>query len=103
MSSYDPFDLAETGDEAERKEREAKRRKADLQWLMDEAAGRRIVHRLLDQTGVFRSSYTGDNDTFFREGQRNVGLQWLAEVNATCPEQYALMLKEANERSDTND
>ena len=98
---YDPFQLEPSTEDAARAERVAKQRADDLNWLMGSPAGRRIAHRLLEQTGVFRSSYTGDNETFFREGQRNIGLMWLAELNAQCPEAYGLMVKEHNERTDS--
>lgn len=78
----------------------------DFQWLMSDKRGRRFVWRLLAKTGVFRSSFTGNSETFFREGARNVGLMLLAEINEHSPEQYTLMLKEqreyANRKSSRN-
>lgn len=66
----------------------------DLKWLMADARGRRFLWRLLDQTHVFRTSFTGDSRTFFNEGERNIGLKHLASVNEHCPEHYLSMLKE---------
>ena len=60
--------------------------------------------RLLERTGVFRTSFTGNSETFFREGQRNVGLMLMAQIHEVCPDQYALMLKEQNDvRKHTDD
>lgn len=48
-------------------------------WLkmLDTEAGRAIAFDLLERCHVFRSSYTGNADTNFREGERNVGLHLL--------------------------
>lgn len=66
----------------------------DLKWLMAHKQGRRFVTRLLDKAGIYRTSFTGNSETFFREGMRNVGLFVLSEVMEITPEQFAMMLKE---------
>lgn len=99
MSDFDP--LADEGHEqgdpanAERARFDALEEAEDLKWLMSEVRGRRIAWRLLTRAGVFRLSYTGEPiSTTFREGERNVGLRLLAEINTHCPELYALMAQE---------
>lgn len=96
--SHDPTDLrAQERSQAEkaRLERHARQEeREDVKWLMKSRQGRRIVWRLLEKAGVFRSSFTGDNETFFREGMRNVGLMLVAQVNDACPEQYTTMVQE---------
>jgi hypothetical protein len=67
---------------------------ADWKWLMRHEAGRRIVWDLLAEAGIFRTSFTGDNTTFFNEGKRQIGLSVLARVNQHCPERYLAMLNE---------
>ena len=67
----------------------------DIKWLMSSKQGRRIVWRLLDKAGVFRTSFTGNSETFFKEGMRNMGLFLVAEVMAHSPETFALMLQES--------
>lgn len=68
----------------------------DILWLMSEAPGRRIAHRLLADAGCFNMSYTqGDpHHTSFLEGARNVGNKWLSRILGETPDQYALMMKE---------
>lgn len=98
MSDFDPTDLR--GQEDAREQRKFRDRVAsdleaeDFKWLMSDKRGRRIVHRWLTKAGVWRSSFTGNSETFFREGQRNIGLMLLDQINAHCPEHYARMLKE---------
>lgn len=36
-------------------------------------AGALVLYHILDQTGYFRISFTGNSHTFFNEGQRSVG------------------------------
>jgi hypothetical protein len=79
---------------AAREELAKREEEADTKWLMGSEAGRRVVWELLEFAGVFRTSPTMDNWTFFNEGQRNVGLKLLGRIQAHCPDEYALMIKE---------
>lgn len=108
MSNFDPLDLR--GQERAKEQSDERNKlsfdqeRADLQWLMGSKRGRRIMWRLLERTGVWRSSFTGNSETFFREGQRNVGLWLMAQIHEVCPDHYALMLKEQQDvRKHTDD
>lgn len=98
--SYDPLDLQS---QEKTQERVALRNKieldneeADLKWLMGSKRGRRIVWRLLDQTGVFRLSFnTNAMQMAFAEGNRNFGNRMLSMIQTVCPELYMQMTKEA--------
>ena len=98
MSSFDPLDLRgqekAQADNSERNKLALLTEQEDFKWLMGNKRGRRIVWRLLERTGVYRSSFTGNSETFFREGMRNVGLTLLAQVHEITPDQFAVMLKE---------
>jgi hypothetical protein len=95
----DPTDLiGAAAAESEKDQRDEAARKAeieDFKWLVAHAQGRRFLWRLLDRTGVFRTSMTGNSMTFFNEGQRNVGLALLAEFNEHSLDAYSKMQKEA--------
>lgn len=67
----------------------------EVKSLMEHPAGRRFMWRLLDKSGLFRTSFTGNSTTFFNEGQRNIGLIYMSMINETCPELYHLMVIEA--------
>ena len=100
--SLDPTDVVglERQQDAKREEDRQYRQRlaADWTWLMSQKRGRRLVWRLLSQTGLFRSSFTGSNSqTFFNEGQRNVGLWITALLTEHCPEDYAKMTVEQRE------
>lgn len=107
MSSYDPTDIR--SQERAKAETETRNKLAkdteesDLKWLMKGKQGRRIVWRLLEQAGVFRSSFnTNSMQMAFAEGNRNYGNRLLALIHSTCPELYPVMLNEATEREETN-
>ncbi|THF64320.1 Bbp19 family protein [Pseudothauera rhizosphaerae] len=107
MTQFDPFDLRGQERKQRRDEERAQfrsqRDRDDFEWLMNDKRGRRIVWRLLERTGVFRSSFTGNSETFFREGERNVGLLLMAMIHESAPEQYATMLEEAKHGSGNDD
>lgn len=77
---------------------------ADLLWLMGSKRGRRIVWRLLEEAGVFRTSFnTNALLMAFAEGTRNYGLRVLGLIHSHCPELYAPMLKEQRDQEPQND
>lgn len=99
MPTRDPTDIAAQDQEQEAQAFDsriaAKKQVEDFKWLMKQAPGRRYAWRLLEKTGVFRTSFDDSSQrTAFNEGQRNIGLMVLSELNEHCPEQYLLMLKE---------
>jgi hypothetical protein len=68
----------------------------DMRWLMADERGRRLIWHWLGDAGIFRSSYNADALTMaFNEGQRNRGLAIQAQVMRHAPEQFILMLAEA--------
>ena len=83
--------------------RKAREEAEDFKWLLSSRRGRRIVWRQLERTGVFRSSFNNNSMAMaFAEGQRNYGLQVLAQVHAHRPEAYALMVSENNDDDNRN-
>lgn len=97
----DPTDVRRMEDAREERELQARLNKEqediDLIWLMSSRQGRRIVWRWLDKAGVFRLSFNTDALSMaFAEGNRNNGLQLLAQAMSLCPDQYTEMTKEAN-------
>ena len=99
---YDPLDTQAREknllEKSEKQALQASKEVDDVRWLMSEERGRRLMWGLLTTAGVFRTSYTGDNGTFFREGERNVGLRYLALIHAHCPDAYNAMVMEQNKK-----
>jgi hypothetical protein len=99
MSDYDPLDLR--GQEFSKSEKEVRDKialeneQADIKWLMGNKRGRRVVWRLLNQSGVFRLSFnTNAMQMAFAEGNRNFGNRTLSMIHLLCPELYPVMVKE---------
>ena len=94
----DPTDIRRQEAEAQRDERAAKVKRdkevADFKQVVSTKEGRRFIWRLLEEAGVYRSSFTGTSQTFFLEGQRNMGLLLIREIHEICPDVYTTMLKE---------
>lgn len=106
MSQFDPLDThAQEKLKAVREEQlnSTKRIEAeDFKWLMSDKRGRRIVWGLLEKTGIYQTSFTGNSETFFREGARNIGLVYFDLLNKNCPERYTLMVTEQREHDNRN-
>ena len=95
----DPTDTRRQEHEAEAAEAVARanreRELNDLRWLLGHPQGRRIVSRLLDKTGVHRSSFnTSGSVMAFNEGRRDTGLFLMAELIEASPSGYMNVLNE---------
>lgn len=81
----------------------ARRRElADVQFILSTVEGRRFYWRLMRRCGIHKSSFTGNNTTFFQEGERNIGLVMLADLEEANPDAYVLMLKESKLQEASN-
>lgn len=100
MATYnDPTDLKRQEREAEGEDLQARenRRKEldDLRWLLGHPQGRRIASRLLDEAGVFRSSFNHSGSVMaFAEGRRHIGLFLTGELFEASADGYLKLLKE---------
>ena len=71
---------------------------SDIRALMKLPAGRRVVWRLLEQAGVWRSVFSPEPLRMaFAEEQRNLGLWLLDWVMRECPDEYDLMMRETRD------
>lgn len=61
-----------------------KQQSEDFEWLMSDKRGRRIVRNLLEDAGVWRSTFS-ETPTIaaFKEGRRNLGLRLLTLIEQT--------------------
>lgn len=71
----------------------------DIQWLMADKRGRRIMWRLLAEAGIYRTSFNNSGSvTAFNEGKRQIGLVLIAEINDHAANQFLVMLKEHKDK-----
>lgn len=69
----------------------------DVMYILSSKQGRRFIWRYLTECGIFQTSFTGNSTTFFKEGERNVGLKLMTDINESSPDAYVLMMKESKE------
>lgn len=91
MNASDPQQIAEVESKARRKRDQDNE---DLLAVMSTHEGRRFVWKILESAGLYKLSYTGNSETFFNEGQRNVGLKLLSELQKVTPDEYLRMTQE---------
>ena len=101
----DPTDLNRQERDAEAEEAVARERRRkeleDLRWLLGHPQGRRIVTRLLDEAGVYRSSFNHSGSVMaFNEGKRHMGLFLTAELIEASPDGFMKVLKEHGRTKD---
>ncbi|MCY1396710.1 hypothetical protein D9M71_116920 [compost metagenome] len=83
-------------DQARKQEKLARQQEInDFRWLMSDPRGRRLMWRVMGKCRLFQPSFDPHGGiTNFNEGQRNVGLFLLSEINDVCPQRYAEMAAE---------
>lgn len=98
---YNPLDLLSSIERDEARKREEIRAirvfNDDIHWLMSGPRGRRLVDHFLTVCGVWKSSYTGDNEILVREGMRIAGLSLLHPIMQRCPDALITMFNERNQ------
>ena len=83
--------------EANKKEKFGRKEElSDVYFILSTVQGRRFFWRYLSACGIFRTSFTGNSETYFLEGKRSTGLMLLADINEADPDSYLKMIKENN-------
>ncbi len=72
----------------------------DIRFIMSTEQGRRFIYEMLSDTHQYQTSFTGNSHTFFREGERNIGVKLMKRIHENCLDEYVLMLKEARKRAE---
>lgn len=66
----------------------------DIAALLDHPEFRRYVKRYLSICNVFKTTFTGSSETFFREGQRAIGTTMFGEIMQVSPERFSEIMRE---------
>ena len=101
-----PFDAADPASVADRNRKlrlKDRERLSALGAIMEHKTTRAWLHDLLVRAHVFETSFSNNSHAMaFREGERNLGLQVLADALRADPDAYITMIKEgASERNDS--
>ena len=95
--------MTEQADRQEQQKREKLQEKNsndELRELLMNPLSRRALARLVAGTGVFRSSMTGNSETFALEGERRVGLRIINIVEHVAPGVFKEFLSLTKEFTD---
>jgi hypothetical protein len=75
--------------------RERQKEIDDVEKVLKTPEGRRFIWRMLSRTGIYRNSFSlNSNQTAFCEGERNIGLWLINEVNEADIAAFAKMQNE---------
>jgi hypothetical protein len=61
-------------------------------FVLSDARARRFVWWILEQCGVFRVSFSGNSSTFFAEGERNIGLKIISQLDGVSPTAFPKLM-----------
>lgn len=79
-------------------EERLKRRKEleqdDVKKILGTPEGLRFFWRLLEIAGIYRTTFTGNSNSFFNEGRRSVGLEIKADLMAVDLDNEGRMARE---------
>lgn len=97
-----PFDASDEAQVQKRRRTAGNRaaaQKVALRKFLEIPAGRQWVWDLLEVCHLYRTSFDPTNEqsdrlTFFREGERNIGLYVLGQIEQHAPESLRLMMNE---------
>lgn len=69
----------------------------DLRTVCATRHGRRVLRRLLEWSGTFRTSFASDPQVMaFHEGRKQLGYFLIAELMEAAPEAYFRLLKDTD-------
>jgi hypothetical protein len=93
--AHDPFEPAPLATS------DAQRDTEDLQWLIADIRGRRIILRLLEQTSPFSTSYRNDATLMaLAEGRKQLGYFLLQQLTAADTERTVRLLADFSKGTD---
>ena len=76
----------------------------DLEAVLRLPQGRRVMLRILERCGVYRSAFAAEADvTALRLGEQNIGLWLIAQMEQIGPTEYPRLLLEAAQDRDNNE
>lgn len=76
----------------------------DIKTILDTPHGVRFFKRLFDIGCMFQTTFTGNSNSFFKEGHRNFALMFFNDVCEACPNKISELLvkKIAEKKAEEN-
>jgi len=73
----------------------------DIKTLLNTGAGRRFFTRFFEDGRIFTTTFTGNSQTFFLEGHRNLALKYFNDICEASPERLTeLMIRKENKEDE---
>lgn len=79
---------------AKREARYQREQLKDITVLLQQPEFRRYVKRYLALCSVFKTTFTGSSETFFKEGQRSIGTTMFGEIMQADPARFSEIMRE---------
>lgn len=93
---YDAGDAEKVGKKASEAKRLEDSRIDGLRQIMQSKNGRCWMWKLLGDCQIFSVVFNGNSRDYFNLGMRNIGMIVMADIQREFPDEYLLMVKEAN-------
>lgn len=71
-----------------------RQRKDDIKFMLEYPQTRRVLFGLIEATGTFSTSFTGNSGSYFNDGRKSVGLELFHEIMAQAPDKFTEMWTE---------
>lgn len=71
-----------------------------LLFILQTEQGRLYLSELMDFCGLYKVSFTGNSETYYKEGMRNVGLKIMADIGKVDPNSYINIMIETKNRKE---
>ena len=65
----------------------------DIRKILSMPEGLRFFKRMMEDGRIFTTTFTGNSQTFFLEGHRNLALKYFSDIVESCPDKVALIIK----------
>lgn len=88
-------------EEAEKKQRLAREQELeDIKTILQHPSGIRFFRRFMEEGKIFRTTYTGNSNTYFLEGARNLALKFFSDICECSPNKInEIMIKKTEARN----
>jgi hypothetical protein len=90
----DLIDTSKQDKDKKKSDRRRERELNDIRKVLSSSEGRRFCWRVLSESGLYKTSFTGNSQTFFLEGRRSLGLFLLNELMSANATAFASMQQE---------
>lgn len=103
MAKNQPFDASDPGQVAAREQKLKDQRLQeleDIKWMLKNKPCVRFFKRLFADGKIFETTFTGNSNGFFLEGQRNLALKYLGDVVEAAPHRVADLLVDREGQTD---